>query len=145
MTGLVPFNRRRGDVFSNDFYNVLDDFFSDSWPARRSLAADTFKVDVKDEADHYEIVAEVPGVRKDEINVTLDENRLMINIDRDETVEEKENNYLHREIRKCAMKRSVYLGDVDSENISAKLEDGMLKLYVPKQQKIESKRQIEIQ
>lgn len=50
MAGLVPFNRNKLSVRPTggfeDFYNMLDDFFSDRWFPRRSLAADTFKVDV---------------------------------------------------------------------------------------------------
>ena len=50
MTGLVPFNRKNTNLLSSgfeDFYNMLDDFFSDSWSPRRSLARDTFKINVQ--------------------------------------------------------------------------------------------------
>ena len=76
MVGLVPFNRRSKDVAAStgfgDFYNVLDDFFSNDWPFRRSLANDTFKVDVQDNDNEYLIEAEMPGVDKKDINVALD-------------------------------------------------------------------------
>ena len=50
MAGLIPFNRRR-DIFNTgfgDFSNMLDDFFADMWPIKRSLFCDTFKIDVRD-------------------------------------------------------------------------------------------------
>ena len=61
MSGLVPFNKRRRELLSNDnsLFNMLDDFFSGSMPMMRSLDADTFKVDVKDLGDNYEITAEI--------------------------------------------------------------------------------------
>ncbi|STO53326.1 Uncharacterised protein [Exiguobacterium aurantiacum] len=68
MAGLIPFNKKRNDLMNlgfNDFSNMLDDFFSASGlPFERSLRHDTFKVDIKDEADKYVIEAEVPGVKK---------------------------------------------------------------------------------
>ena len=51
MTGLVPFNRKRNDLMNvgfDDFSNMLDDFFTGSWPTQRSLAGDTFKIDIQD-------------------------------------------------------------------------------------------------
>ncbi|KXG42684.1 hypothetical protein [Tepidibacillus decaturensis] len=60
MAGLVPFNRKKTDLLSTgfaDFYNMLDDFFTDGWPVRRSLAGDTFKVDVQEDDKNYFVVA----------------------------------------------------------------------------------------
>lgn len=145
MSSLVPFNRRRGDLLSNDFYNVLDDFFSDSWTNKRPLSADTFKMDIVENDDHYELTAQVPGFKKEDIHISLDEKRLTIEINHEDKQEVEEKNYVHREIRKSSMKRSVYLNEIDSDRIEAKLEDGILNLYLPKLQKQETKRLIEIQ
>ena len=71
MVGLVPFNKRNRSLSANsrfdDFYNVLDDFFSSDWPLKRSLAFDTFKVDVRDNGSEYLIDAEMPGIDKKDI------------------------------------------------------------------------------
>ncbi len=71
MVGLVPFNRRNRDLATKtgleDFYNVLDDFFSSDWPMKRTLAYDTFKVDVQDSGNEYLIEAEMPGLSKEDI------------------------------------------------------------------------------
>ncbi|MCE5201425.1 MAG: Hsp20/alpha crystallin family protein [Synergistaceae bacterium] len=139
MVGLVPFNRRSKDVAAStgfgDFYNVLDDFFSNDWPFRRSLANDTFKVDVQDNDNEYLIEAEMPGVDKKDINVALDEGKLLISVTRDEKTEEKNKNFIHRERRQVSMSRSIYLADAKNEGIKAKLENGLLRITVPKEEK----------
>ena len=58
MAGLVPFNKKNKEISTNtgfeDFYNVLDDFFSNDWPLRRTLTHDTFKVDVEDNGNVFD-------------------------------------------------------------------------------------------
>ncbi len=93
MNGLVPFNRKDKEVLTKnefkDFYNMLDSFFSDDWPFRRSLTHDTFKVDIEDTENEYLIEAEMPGVDKNDINVTLNDGKLIISVSRDEKFETK--------------------------------------------------------
>ncbi|MBK8156294.1 MAG: Hsp20/alpha crystallin family protein [Streptococcus sp.] len=139
MAGLVPFNRKNKEISTNtgfeDFYNVLDDFFSNDWPFRRSLTHDTFKVDVEDNGNEYLIEAEMPGIDKKDINVELNDGKLMISITRDENSESKKKNFIHRERRYSSMSRSIYLEDAKSDGIKAKLENGLLKVVVPKEEK----------
>jgi HSP20 family protein len=139
MAGLVPFNKKNKEISTNtgfeDFYNVLDDFFSNDWPFRRTLTHDTFKVDVEDNGNEYLIEAEVPGVDKKDINVELNDGKLMISITRDESNESKKKNFIHRERRFSSMSRSIYLEDSKPDGIKAKLENGLLKVVVPKEDK----------
>lgn len=139
MAGLVPFNRKNKEISTNtgfeDFYNVLDDFFSNDWPFRRTLTHDTFKVDVEDNGNEYLIEAEVPGIDKKDINVELNDGKLMISITRDENSESKKKNFIHRERRYSSMSRSIYLEDAKPDGIKAKLENGLLKVVVPKEEK----------
>ena len=112
MAGLVPFNRNlsiRPPVFE-DFYNMLDDFFNDTWP-RRSRIGSTFKVDVQENEREYLIEAELPGVKKEEVNIEMYEGRLTISVNREENISEENKNYLHRERTFSSMKRSIYLAD----------------------------------
>ena len=140
MAGLVPFNRNRGlkPTGFQDFYNMLDDFF-DTWPSR------TFKIDVKDSETDYTIEAELPGVKKDEVEISLEDGKLAIAVKREEKTDEQSENYIHKETRTCSMQRSVYLADAKSEGVKAKLEDGVLKVTVPKEQKTENVHRIEIE
>ncbi|NLD05428.1 MAG: Hsp20/alpha crystallin family protein [Synergistaceae bacterium] len=139
MVGLVPFNRRSRDLATKtgleDFYNVLDDFFSSDWPMRRTLAYDTFKVDVQDSGNEYLIEAEMPGLCKEDIKLGLDDEKLTISVTKNESTEEKDKNYIHRERRSVSMSRTIHLADADASGIKAKLSDGLLKITVPKAEK----------
>lgn len=135
MAGLVPFNRNklwlRPSGFE-EFYNMLDDFFNDTRIMPRSLAADTFKIDVQDTEKEYIIDAELPGASKEEVSLEFNEGRLTISVNREENVEEEKKNYIHKERRVSSMQRSMYLADADADGIKARLEDGMLHVNVPK-------------
>ena len=139
MVGLVPFNRRSRDLATKtgleDFYNVLDDFFSSDWPMKRNLAYDTFKVDVQDSGNEYIIEAEMPGLSKEDIKLGLDDEKLTISVTKNESTEEKDKNYIHSERRSVSMSRTIHLADADASGIKAKLSDGLLKITVPKAEK----------
>jgi len=77
----------------------------------------------------------VPGIDKKDINVELNDGKLMISIVRDETRESKKRNFIHRERRYSSMSRSIYLEDAKPDGIRAKLENGLLKVEVPKEEK----------
>ncbi len=141
MAGLVPYNRRnrglvdRGFGDFGDFYNMLDDFFNDSWPSKRYFARDTFKIDVQENDNQYLIEAELPGVDRDEVNIEMNEGRLNISIKREENINDENKNYVHKERRFSSMSRSLYLDDAKSEGIKAKIENGVLSINVPKENK----------
>lgn len=148
MAGLIPFNKRRNDLMGvgfDDFQNMIDDFFSDTWPMRRSLVADTFKIDVQDSEQSYLVEAEIPGVQKEEISLSLDDGKLNISVNKEENKEETNKNYIHRERRISSMSRNIFLKDADAEGIKAKLEDGVLKIEVPKRTKPETSKMIMIE
>jgi len=136
MSGLVPFNRwglsRSG---FEDFYNLIDDFFSNTWMPMRSMMRDTFRLDIQENEREYCIEAELPGVKKEEINLELkDDGRLTISVEREESLEEEKKNYVHRERRYSSMQRSIYLRDAKTEGVKAHLKDGILRIIVPKEE-----------
>ncbi|WP_035355831.1 Hsp20 family protein [Acetobacterium malicum] len=148
VTALIPFNRKRNDLMNtgfDDFQNMLDDFFAEGWPLRRSLAGDTFKIDLQDNEKEYIVEAELPGVAKGDINLSLEEGRLQISVKKEEVKEEKEKNYIHRERKFSSMTRNVFLADAASDDIKAKLTDGVLTITVPKAVKQEPSKLIEIE
>lgn len=150
MAGLVPYNRRnrglvdRGFGDFRDFYNMVDDFFNDSWSPKR-FARDTFKIDVQENDKEYLIEAELPGVDKEEVNIDMNEGRLSISVQREENIDEEKKNYVHKERRFSSMSRSLYLDDAKSTGIKAKLEDGVLNINVPKENKPDSSVKIDIE
>lgn len=144
MAGLIPFNRNRA-IRSGDFYNMLDDFFNDAWAPGRNLLHDTFKVDVKEEEDQYWVEAEVPGIQKEEITLDLYDGKLSISIERRKDKEEEKKHYIHRERVYSSMSRSIYLADAANEGITAKLENGILKILVPKTKEKQNRNRIPIE
>jgi HSP20 family protein len=147
MAGLVPFNRNRSlrPAGWDGFYNMLDDFFNDTGLFRRSLLNDTFKVDVAETESEYAVEAELPGVKKEEVEVAFHDGRLTISVKREEKKEEENKNYIHKERRYSSMQRSIYLADAASDGVQARMEDGVLKIVVPKQPRVDDTHKIEIQ
>lgn len=146
MTRLIPFNKR-GSLLNKDFadfYNMLDDFFTDGWPYGRSLEKDTFKVDVQENEKEYLIDADLPGILKDEINVELNEGKLTISVQREENIDEEKKNYIHKERRYSSMSRSIYLTDAKVDGIKAKLDNGVLNIVVPKVEQVDQSIKIDI-
>ena len=133
MSSMVPYDRYgRAIRRSFPFEDFFDELFSS--PLVSSSSDEAFKMDVEDAGDAYVISAHLAGVNRDEIDVELNEGRLSISVDKKETEEEKGKNYLHKETREWSATRGVYLKDAATEGLSAKLEDGVLTVVVPKQQ-----------
>ena len=102
-------------------------------------------MDVEDNGKEYLIEAEMPGVDKKDINLQLNDGKLTISITRDETNEIQEKNYIHKERRYNSMSRSIYLEDSKPDAIKAKLENGVLKIIVPKEEKPNNSITIEVE
>ncbi len=145
MANLIPVHRRGRltPAGFEDFYNVLDDFFSDPWMSGRHREA--FKMDVQQTDKEYLIEAELPGAKKDEVSIELAEGTLQISYNHEEAKDEKNNNYIHRERRSVSSSRSIYLSDADAEGVHAKLDGGILKITVPRQQRTDNTRKIDIE
>ena len=93
------------------------------------------KTDVKELDNGFEVDIDLPGFKKDEIRLQLENGYLTVNaakgLDKDE--QDKKGNYIRRERYAGSMSRSFYVGDgVKEEDIHAKYEDGILKLSLPK-------------
>ena len=149
MTGLVPFNRKRAGLANTgvgfeDFHNMLDDFFSGSMFPSRNLLSDTFKIDVEEKEKEYIIEAELPGIQKDEINLSIEDDNLCITVNRTEETKNDGKNFIHRERRSSSMSRRIRLAGANLDDIKAKLEDGVLAVTVPKDEKPNSARKINI-
>lgn len=146
MANMVPYRRGRGVATTGfeDFYNMMDDFFTDPWFTDRRVR-EGFKLDVQQNDKEYLIEAELPGVKKDEISLDMRDGTLSIAVNREENKNEEKKNYIHKERRTSSMSRSVYLGDVDADKISAKLDNGVLKVTVPIEAPINKSHRIEIE
>jgi HSP20 family protein len=151
MSGLVPFNLRgnnltRSNAGFENFYNMLDDFFHDSsMPSSRNLLKDTFKIDIEEKDTEYTVEAELPGVKKEEIDLNVEENVLSIFVNRVEESNSDGKNYIHRERRSSSVSRRVRLEGAKLDEIKAKLEDGVLSVTIPKDVKTITSRKIDIE
>jgi HSP20 family protein len=130
---MVPYDRYGRLAHQMFPFDMLDDFMS----IPESVTAD-FKMDVEEKDDGYVISAHVPGVKRDQIDVELNEGRLSITVDKKDSDEEKGKNYIHKETSEYSSTRGVYLKDAATSGLTAKLADGVLVVNVPKQQEKEN-------
>ena len=139
------------DDFMNDF--AFPDF-TDSANIEKALygkhAKNIMKTDVKDTENGYEVDIDLPGFKKDEISIELENGYLTVSaakgLDKDE--EDKKGKYIRKERYAGAMQRSFYVGEnLTQEDIKAKYENGILRLSVPKKEAkpVETKKTIAIE
>lgn len=129
----------------------VDSFFDNLWAPVQGAGAPTAfspRVDVKDKDDKVEISAELPGVKKDDIDVTLENGILTLTAEsRQEDTEEKEGRVVRQERRYGKYMRSFDLGTgVKEDDIKANFADGVLTLTAPKaKERAPESRRIQIQ
>ncbi|NLC41056.1 MAG: Hsp20/alpha crystallin family protein [Clostridiaceae bacterium] len=130
MFSMVPFerrNRRLMENFNRGFNRSFDRFFD---------AFDTsMSTDIVDKGDRYELTCDLPGLSKEDIKVSLDENYLTINVDRKDEREETKDNYVLQERRSYNYSRRFDIRNIDKENIKGNYKNGVLKLELPKLEK----------
>ncbi|MDO5348841.1 MAG: Hsp20/alpha crystallin family protein [Lachnospiraceae bacterium] len=143
--------------------NLFDEFFED-FPfyddkeqrrAEKKLygrhARNLMKTDIKELDNGYELEIDLPGFKKDEVQVSLENGNLTVSaakgLDQDEQ-EKSSGRYIRRERYAGACERSFYVGEeVEHEDIKAEFNHGILKLFVPKKEAkpVESKKYISIE
>ena len=137
------------DDFMNDF-PFEKHFFGERNPLYGKHAKNIMKTDVKETDNSYELAIDLPGFKKEDINVQLDNGYLTIAASKslEKEDEHEKSHYIRQERYSGSMSRSFYVGnDVKQEEIHAKYEDGILKLAVPKKaaKAIESNKYIQIE
>ena len=137
--------------------SLFDDFFEDfARPMRRMNGLSQFSVggmrtDVKEHESGYELQIELPGLKKEDVKAELKDGYLTINASTRMENEEKnaDEKFIRRERFYGSCSRSFYVGDnIEQEDIKAKFEDGILKVFVPKMEvkpAIEEKKYIMIE
>ena len=137
------------DDFMNDF-PFEKHFFVERNPLYGKHAKNIMKTDVRETDNSYELDIDLPGFKKEDINVQLDNGYLTIAASKslEKEDEHEKSHYIRQERYTGSMSRSFYVGnDVKQEEIHAKYEDGILKLAVPKKaaKAIESNKYIQIE
>jgi HSP20 family protein len=144
MFDMMPFTRRSNTVTNynpfRDFENMERQFFGTN-----NLAE--FKTDILDQGDHYELRADLPGFKKEDINLSLDGDTLIISAERHSEWEDKDKqgNFVRCERSYGTYSRSYDMSEVQTDSIEAEYENGVLTLKLPKKaEAVPTSRRIEI-
>ncbi len=131
-------------VFGENLMDVFNDFDRDffrGWGRPEHMlygknAPRMMKTDVKETDEGYEVDVDLPGFKKEEIRLELENGTLTISTRKTlENKEEKQGKVLRQERCSGSMSRSFYVGDyVTEEDIKAKYENGVLSLTIPKKE-----------
>jgi HSP20 family protein len=128
---------------------AMDRLFEDSfvrpvgWTAS-ALETGTLPVDVSMSADELVVEAQLPGLRPEDVDITLENGTLTIRGDTSEDREERTGDYLVREIRRGTVSRSITLPNgLKADHAAATFENGTLTLRIPKAEEVKP-RQIRI-
>ncbi len=125
MAGVVPYKTAKFDPFGVDFWTNM--FLESLWGNTRS-----FHVDIKNHNDRYEIEADLPGLQREMITVSVEGGYLTISTKQEEEKQTEKGDYLVNERRTGGMARSFSLHDIKEDAISAEYKDGVLKVILPK-------------
>lgn len=149
MFGLTPYNRKQAMVGRNDgwgFGRLLDDFFTDVPFSAWMPAGSPMRADIREMEKEYVIEAEIPGANKEDIKLDLRDDVLTISVEHTEQVEEEKEQYIRRERKFGSYSRSFQVENVKNEDVTAKYENGILKISLPKDEPgKENRHQIKIQ
>lgn len=147
MFGLVPFGKGNRISSRSDFFdldNVFDNFFNDAFAGFFS-AANPIRTDIRETDKEYIIEADMPGVRKEDIRLEIQDGVLTIGVEHNEHVDEKRDNYIRRERRYGSYCRSFRLDGIKQDQVSAKYNDGVLVVTLPKSEEVKNRaRRIDI-
>ena len=139
--------------------NVFDDFFDFPFyddKAEKKLyghhAANLMKTDIQEHDDGYTLEMDLPGFKKEEIQIELNNGYMTISAAKgldEDTQDKKSGKYIRRERYTGSCQRSFYVGeDVTEEDIKAEFKHGILKLFVPKKEAkpaVEQKKYVSIE
>lgn len=120
------------NLFDNFFDN---NFFSGRNPLYGKHEKDIMKTDVREKDGNYEVFVDLPGFKKEDVKLDLDNGYLTISAQRNEELDDKDNEgrYIRLERATGSCARSFYVGkELEPKDISAKFENGILTLHLPK-------------
>lgn len=97
-------------------------------------------MNLKDGDENLDLTIEMPGVDKDDVRISIDEDILTVSVEQKEEEEEKEEGYLLRERSSYTCKRSIRIPtEVKGDDVSAEMKDGVLHVTLPKVEPQEKK------
>lgn len=132
----------RGNLFDDFFKDFAPGFFVQPLHGDALPSPSQIRIDVKETDQGYSVEAEVPGVDKDNIHVSIDGNQVSLRAEIQQLDEQKEGERVLRSERYYgSVSRSIQLpAEVDTDQCKARYENGVLKLTLPKKQGGSSRR-----
>jgi HSP20 family protein len=134
---------KRNNNYYPTFPSFFDNFFNRNlmdWENWNYSDTNTTipAVNVKEDNDKFQIEVAAPGMKKEDFRLKLENNVLTISSERKEEKEEKKENYSRKEFSYQSFQRSFNLpeGHIQSENITAKYNDGILIIELPKREEV---------
>ncbi len=123
---------------------VFDDVFRDVMPSfNTGFNPNAMRVDISEDEKNIYIEAELAGLKKEDVKVTIEDGVLTIRGERKQESEEKKKNYHRVERVYGSFSRAFTLGEnIDKDNIEAKYEDGVLHLTLPKVEPVKNVKEI---
>ena len=131
MFEIMPFDRRSYRTYNP--FRELQEMERQFWGDQRSVST-AFRTDITETGDAYKLEADLPGFKKEEIKIDIDDDILVIKAEHSEDKDEKDENgsYLRRERYYGSYSRSFNAPEIGQEGISAAYENGVLTLTMPK-------------
>ena len=126
------FIRTVNDEISSLLNRHFDSYFPEAayWEDMEKFS---MRVEMTDKGKDYEVKAELPGVKKEDLDIDIDKNYIVVNAKKEEEKIENEKAYKKSEFKYGEFSRTVYFPEeIDVEKTEAKLEHGVLKIHAPK-------------
>ena len=124
------------DMIGREFDTALNRFFQGGGGDGGRQYMAPYGVDIREDADHLYVEADIPGFKKEEVDITFENQMLTISAEhREEQADQKKGDWLLNERRYARFQRSFTLPpSVDGQKIDAKLQDGVLKVTLNKRE-----------
>lgn len=138
---------RRKPTHVPTVFDMFDELWSKNWPFEQPNGNFRPAVNVADHEKHFQLDFAVPGFKKEDFSINLEKERLTVSVNREESHEEKQDNYTRREFRSGNFERSFTLPEtVDTDKIEAHYDNGILHVFLPKKEEaaVEARKTIAI-
>ena len=143
MFEMIPFDRSFRRVAAFDPFREMDNLSRAL--VNNGCAVSNFRTDVSDRGDAFVLECELPGFKKEDISIDVKEELLTVSAERKLDNEEKKAGFVRRERFYGSFSRSFDLSGINTEEVAAKYEDGVLSITLPKKaEEVPASHRIEI-
>lgn len=133
MFDLRPYSNRSQNMMEQ-FSKAFEDMFNRDFLPSGKNDFQSLRTDITESKDAYVVQADLPGFSKNDIQINLENNQFTIRAKRDDQMEERDENdrVIRQERHFGEFVRSFYVENIDQDKVEASLEDGVLKVKLPK-------------